>query len=433
MRFDLVDLQLFIAVAETRSITRGAQRVNLALASASERIKGLEESLGVASVDARPPRRRPDRRPAKACSIMRASSSTMSRRCAAISPPFASGARASVHFLANTSGVSEYLPKALAEFLQPAPAHLDRCRGARKRRYCARDRVGRRRPRPRRRARAAGGSRAHPLQRGPPGAGHPARGDELAGRRQVDFADVVERDFVGLITSIALHAHVSRQAARLGVRMRFRARFNNFDAIGQMVAAGIGIGVMPEVAAKRCARSVKIGVVRIRDAWANRRLVICARSFKALPKPAQQLVEHLRKSAPDDRSTRKPMLKVWGRRRSFNVQKVMWLIGGLRIAARAYRRRRFVWRARHAGIPCDEIRMAGFQWLPMVPPQYGSLHTILSLHRGAPWRRAFLVRRSGRSGRASKHGWIGRKRPCSRIFSTVCSGDSIARPRRSGT
>ena len=53
-------------------------------------------------------------------------------------------------------------------------------------------------------------------------------------------------------------------AARLGVRMRFRARLNNFDAIGQMVAAGIGIGVMPEVAAKRCARSMKISVVRIR-------------------------------------------------------------------------------------------------------------------------------------------------------------------------
>src|SRR6202166_3962871 len=47
MRFDLVDLQLFVAVAETRSITNGAQRVHLALASASARIKGLEAALGV--------------------------------------------------------------------------------------------------------------------------------------------------------------------------------------------------------------------------------------------------------------------------------------------------------------------------------------------------------------------------------------------------
>jgi len=64
-----------------------------------------------------------------------------------------------------------------------------------------------------------------------------------------------------------------------------------------MVAAGIGIAVMPEVAAKRCARSMRIAMVRIRDPWANRKLTICARSFRALPKPAQQLVEHLRKAA----------------------------------------------------------------------------------------------------------------------------------------
>jgi DNA-binding transcriptional LysR family regulator len=48
MRFDLVDLQLFVAVADSRSITQGAARCNLALASASARIKGLEEALGVA-------------------------------------------------------------------------------------------------------------------------------------------------------------------------------------------------------------------------------------------------------------------------------------------------------------------------------------------------------------------------------------------------
>ena len=64
-----------------------------------------------------------------------------------------------------------------------------------------------------------------------------------------------------------------------------------------MVAAGIGIAVMPEVAARRCAESMRIGLVRIRDPWANRKLAICARSFKALPRPAQQLVEHLREVA----------------------------------------------------------------------------------------------------------------------------------------
>jgi hypothetical protein len=39
-----------------------------------------------------------------------------------------------------------------------------------------------------------------------------------------------------------------------------------------------------------------IATVRIRDQWANRKLVICARSFRALPRPAKLLVDHLRKA-----------------------------------------------------------------------------------------------------------------------------------------
>jgi DNA-binding transcriptional LysR family regulator len=296
MRFDLVDLQLFIAVAETRSITRGAQRVHLALASASERIKGLEASLAVALLT----------RGRRGVELTSAGESLLDHARIVMHnvdalrgdlASFASGARASVHLLANTSGLSEYLPKALAAFLAQHPRiSID-----------VEERES--------------GDIAHAIAIGAADLGLAAehalpdsierisfsedrlvlvaaRQDELAGRRQVDFREVVERDFVGLITSSALHAHVSGHAAKLGARLRFRARLNNFDAIGQMVSAGIGVAVMPEVAARRCARTMKINVVRIRDAWANRRLAICARSFKALPKPAQQLVEHLRKSAP---------------------------------------------------------------------------------------------------------------------------------------
>ena len=56
-----------------------------------------------------------------------------------------------------------------------------------------------------------------------------------------------------------------------------------------MVAAGIGVAVVPEAAARRCARIDEDRMVRIRDAWANRKLVICARSFKSLPRPAKLL------------------------------------------------------------------------------------------------------------------------------------------------
>src|SRR5256714_7316326 len=263
MRFDLVDLQLFIAVAETRSITRGAQRVNLALASASERIKGLEESLAVPLL----------KRGRRGVELTSAGESLLDHARIVMHnvdamrgdlASFASGAKASVHLLANTSGLSEYLPKALAAFLAEHPRiSID-----------VEERES--------------GDIAHAIAAGSADLGLAAehalpesierlafsedrlvlvtaRQDELANRRQVDFREVVARDFVGLITSSALHAHVARHAARLGARMRFRARMNNFDAIGQMVAAGIGVAVMPEIAARRCARSIKINSIRIRD------------------------------------------------------------------------------------------------------------------------------------------------------------------------
>jgi molybdate transport repressor ModE-like protein len=51
MRFDLVDLQLFLRVAEAGSITHGAERSNMALASASERMRKMEELAGTALLE----------------------------------------------------------------------------------------------------------------------------------------------------------------------------------------------------------------------------------------------------------------------------------------------------------------------------------------------------------------------------------------------
>jgi DNA-binding transcriptional LysR family regulator len=296
LRFDLTDLQLFIAVAETRSITNGAQRLHLALASASERIKGLEQALGVVLL----------LRGRRGVELTPAGESLLDHARIVIHNvealrgdllAFARGVKATVRFLANTSGLSEYLPKTLAAFLGQHP-HISIDVEERESAEIAHAILTG--------AADLGLAAEHALpdniERIPFSEDRlvliAARGDELAGRRQVDFSEVVERDFVGLITSSALHAHVTGHAARLGARLRFRARMNNFDAIGEMVAAGIGVAVMPEVAAKRCARTMKINVIRIRDPWANRRLAICARSFKSLPRPAKQLADHLRAAAP---------------------------------------------------------------------------------------------------------------------------------------
>src|ERR1043166_8513673 len=111
MRFDLVDLQLFIAVADSRSITRGADRAHLALASASARIKGLEEALGVALF----------KRGRRGVELTAAGESLLDHARPVTHnvdamrgdlARFASGVTATVLLLAHTSGLSEQLAKA---------------------------------------------------------------------------------------------------------------------------------------------------------------------------------------------------------------------------------------------------------------------------------------------------------------------------------
>jgi DNA-binding transcriptional LysR family regulator len=295
MRFDLVDLQLFVAIADSGSITHGAARANLALASASARIKGLEADLGVSLVR----RRRRGVELTAAGESLRDHARTIMHQVAMMQgdiAAFSSGVRASVHLLANTSGLSEHLPRALGVFLREYPdISLDV-----EERESA-DIVGA----------IAGGAAdlgfaaEHALpehfERFSFGEDRlmlvaPKR-SEFSNRRQIDFIEVGNRDFVGLTNATALAIHIGRHAARLGVRLQVRARLRDFDAICRMVAAGVGVAVVPEAAAKRCAQSMPIALLAIRDDWANRRLVICARSFKNLPKPAKLLVDHLRKAA----------------------------------------------------------------------------------------------------------------------------------------
>ena len=295
MRFDLVDLQLFIAVADGGSITQGALRAHLALASASARIKGLEAALGAVLLK----RRR------RGVELTAAGESLLGHARGIIHhvdemrgdlAAYASGARASVHLLANTSGLSEHLPKALATFLREHPDISLDVEERESTDIVAAIATG---------TADLGFAAEHAL---PDNLERflfsedrlmlvAARRGDLAGRRQVEFQEVTGRDFVGLTNSTALQLHIAKHAARLGARLRFRARLRDFDAICQLVAADVGIAVMPEAAARRCARSMPIAMIRIRDPWANRKLAICARDFKTLPRPARQLVEHLRKAA----------------------------------------------------------------------------------------------------------------------------------------
>lgn len=291
MRFDLVDLRLFLHVAEAASITHGADRAHLALASASARIRGMEEALGVPLLERQ--RRGVRLTPAGHALVHHARTVLQQlERMRGELGDFARGLKAHVRLLSNTAALSEFLPEALATFLAANPGiDVDI------------------EERPSYRIVAA-------VAQGLCDAGivadtvdlarletFPFRDDrlvvvtprrhKLARRRAIGLADALKEPFIGLGQGSALQDYLGEHALRAGAPLELRARVGSFDAVCRMVAHGAGLGIVSATAAERCRRSMPIGAVPLGDAWAVRRLVICVRRFAALPAHAQRLVRHL--------------------------------------------------------------------------------------------------------------------------------------------
>jgi DNA-binding transcriptional LysR family regulator len=119
--------------------------------------------------------------------------------------------------------------------------------------------------------------------------GHP-----LAGKRQTGFAELLDLDFVGLPRGTALDEHLAMQAARLGRALRLRVRVNSLDTVCSMVAAGVGVGIVPEATALRCRRALPLATLRLAETWSMRELALYVRDSRRLPKPARRLFEALR-------------------------------------------------------------------------------------------------------------------------------------------
>jgi DNA-binding transcriptional LysR family regulator len=297
IRFDLTDLRLFLHVAEAASITHGASRTNMALASASERIHAMEAALGVPLLERK--RRGVELTPA---------GSALERHARIVTQQledmrgeltnFAKGLRCRVHVLANTVAVVEFLPPALAVFLSAHPnidVDLEEHQS---------DAIIR--------AIAEGhgdfGIVAEPINPAEELETFPFAEDRLvlvtprrhplAPHREIAFQEVLDHEFIGFAPGSALEKTLNHHAARAGRRLKLRVRLNSFDSIARMVESGGGVAVLPESAARRCRRSMAIRIIQLTDGWAPRHFTICARKIRALPSHARWLVEYLIRHSP---------------------------------------------------------------------------------------------------------------------------------------
>lgn len=300
MHLDLTDLRLFLQVHESGTITEGAARSHMTLASASERIRNMEASLGAALLE----RGRRGVTPTAAGRTLihhaRLVLQQMDRLQGELGD-YGRGFKGHVRLLCNGSALGEHLPSVLGGFLASHPgisidleerssdAIADAVRNGLVDLGVVSDLAD-----------LSGlecfAFRPDPLVLVVP-QDHALASDAAAG-----LADVVDAPFVGLVAGSALQDHVARQARRLGRQLNYRIRLGSFESVCRVVGAGIGVGIVPRAVASRCARSCKIRSLALTDAWAARRLVLCVRRLAELPAPAQLLARHLLEASPRGRS-----------------------------------------------------------------------------------------------------------------------------------
>ena len=279
MRHDLTTLNLVLAIAESRSITRAAEREHLALAAASKRLSDLETRLGVKLFERRARGVEPTEAGRALVRHIRSLNASLHALESEVME-FSRGIKGHLRIAANAGAIAECLPNDLAAFARAHPQiriSLEDLTSAEVQSAVAD-------------GRADVGVFAPPLHdkqllTWPYRAGRLValvpRGHVLArsfqGPEGVSFEALLDFDMVGLHIGASVHELMLQRALERGRTLNARLQVRGFDAIAQLVGAGLGVAVLPEAVARRFASLFAIEVLPLDEPWASRRYLIAAR------------------------------------------------------------------------------------------------------------------------------------------------------------
>ena len=291
MRFDLTTLNLVLAIADTRSITAGAQREHLALAAASKRLSDLEARFGVPLFE----RHARGVEPTEAGRALVRHIRSLHASLHALESEvveFSRGIKGHLRIAANAGAISECLPPDLAAFSQSHPQiriSLEDQTSAEVQAAVAE-------------GRADVGIFVPPLldnrltswvyRHGALAAMVPA-GHALSAQGSVRFEALLDHDIVGLHAGAAVHELMRAEAEGQGRSLKARLQVRGFDAIAQLVEAGLGVAVMPAAVAQRFAQLFRVKVLALDEPWAERDYRLAVRTQEVLPTVVQRFVQAL--------------------------------------------------------------------------------------------------------------------------------------------
>jgi DNA-binding transcriptional LysR family regulator len=289
-----------VAVCETGTIGRAAEREFIAASAVSKRLSDLEAELGTPLLH----------RHARGVDLTPAGQSLLHHARAVLFgleqmqselSEYAEGVRGHVRVHASISAIVQFLPEDLGRFVRRHPSVKVDLQEQMSSDVVRAVREG---------AADLGICNASALaQGGETLQARPYRIDNLAlilpaahalsARAAINFEESLDEDHVGLHanSSIALATH--QAAAQAGRTMRLRIRVTGLDAMCRMIDNGLGVGVMPIAAFRLMHGHPRLRAVPLTDDWATRHIHLIARDFDTLPTTARALVEHLHGPAPD--------------------------------------------------------------------------------------------------------------------------------------
>jgi len=115
----------------------------------------------------------------------------------------------------------------------------------------------------------------------------------LAQHEALHFEDTLAYEHVGLPPSTAVHTMLGRAAAKVGRHMSYRVVVSNFDAAFRVVAAGLGISVVPRQVSEIYVSAGQVRIIPLLNDWAQREFAICYRRHGDLTPAAERLLEFL--------------------------------------------------------------------------------------------------------------------------------------------
>ena len=286
MKLELKDFLLFVQVAKTGSLTKASEQCFLSLAATSARIKAMEEEAGMPLLirEARGVRLTP---PGEAFLFHARAMLQQAQQLEADLQEYGAGLRGHVRVFANTTAVTDFLPDILAAYLMEHP-HISVDLQERPNAQIASDI---------REGRADLGIIAGEVDTHGLTSVHFST-DRLVlvtpnverwqGLHEVAFAQVLHEHFVGMHRSSTLQTFLSNIGQQLGHTLKLRIQLGSFDAMCRMVAAGVGIAVVPESAAQRSASLEQLLQIQLTDSWAVRPRYMLLREG---PPPASHVQE----------------------------------------------------------------------------------------------------------------------------------------------